>query len=186
MLTYDDCLGLSVLRSEEIAAIAKHEHVPEIIALEMGSCLCETPEGKQLIRRMIFDDIEDACRRGDTRTAGKLGLVLHRFIETHLDRHGSAEPCGQADTAAPWIRERVDAYLTAMLRHFGIDRASAQERFRPEMQMAEVCCAACTETERCGGFLAGHGGAEAPSAFCPNAPLFNELGLPGRRVQLAS
>src|ERR1700688_1011768 len=80
MMTYDDCLGLSVLRSEEIAAIAKHEHVPDIIALEMGSCLCETPEGKQLIRRMIFDDIEDACRRGDTRTAGKLGLVLHRFI----------------------------------------------------------------------------------------------------------
>src|SRR5271167_1108023 len=158
MLTYDDCLGLSMLGAEEIAAIAKHEHVPEIIALEMGSCLCETPEGKQLIQRMIFNDIEEACRRSDTRAAGKLGLVLHHFIETHLDRHGSAKPRGEADTIAPWIRERVDVYLTAMLRHFGVDRASAQERFRPEMQIAEVCCAACTETGHCGAFLAGHVG----------------------------
>jgi hypothetical protein len=33
MLTYDDCLALSGLTTEEVAAIAAHEHVPEIVAL---------------------------------------------------------------------------------------------------------------------------------------------------------
>jgi Family of unknown function (DUF6455) len=176
MLSYEDCLGLSGLTPEEIAAVAKHEHLPEIVALELGSSLFGTSEGKQLVRRMIVDDIEDACRRGDTRTAGKLGVVLHRFIETHLDRHGPAAHGLDPDAPmAPCVRERVDAYLTAMLGHFGIDRAAAREHFRPEMQVAEMCCAACTESSRCRRFLAGAAEAEPPSAFCPNAPLFDEL-----------
>jgi hypothetical protein len=199
MLSYDDCLGLSELTPEEIAAIAKHEYLPEIVALEMGWCLCGTPEGKRLIRCMILDDIEDARRRGDVQEAAALRLVLRHFDEAHPARQGVAEahrPAGGAQdasgaphedgdhlahalgldtTAAPWVRERVDAYLTAMLHHFGLDRASVQKRFRAEMRMAEIRCATCTETGRCRRFLAGAAGSEAPSAFCPNAPLFKEL-----------
>ena len=33
MLTYKDCLKLCGLTAEEIAAIARHEHLPEIVAL---------------------------------------------------------------------------------------------------------------------------------------------------------
>jgi hypothetical protein len=177
MLSYEDCVGLSELTAEEIAAIAQHEHLPEIVALEMGACLCGTPEGRQRIRRMIIEDSEEACRRGETRTAARLGLVLHHFIETHVDRQGAAEPWhpASATTAPPWVRERVDTSLAAMLRHFGIDRASARERFGSELQIAQMCCVACPETERCRRFLAGTPGAEAPSAFCPNAPLLDEL-----------
>ena len=209
MLSFDDCVGLSQLTTEEIAAIARHEHLPEIAALEMGWSLCGSPEGEQLIRRMILEDIEDARRRGEAQEAATLRLVLRHFEETHPDRQGSAEPCrlpggtrdasavrqedgdhvahalGLDTTTAPWVRERVDAYLTAMLRHFGLDRAAVQERFRAEMRMAEMRCASCTETGRCRRFLADAAEAEAPSAFCPNAPLLEELqrqALRSRRV----
>ncbi len=67
MLTYNDCLGLSALTQEEVAALAQIKHLPEVVALEMGWSLCRTSEGAQTIRRMILDDIEDACRRGDAR-----------------------------------------------------------------------------------------------------------------------
>lgn len=103
MLTYNDCLGMSELSQEQVAALARIKRLPEVVALEMGWSLCRTPEGKQTIRRMILDDAEAACRRGDAGTAARLGLVLHRF-------------------------------------------------------------------------LAGAEGAETPSAFCPNAPLFDALG----------
>jgi hypothetical protein len=137
MLSYDDCVGLSELTSEEIAAIAQHEHLPEIVALEMGFSLCESRQGKQLIRRMIVEDSEEACRRGDTRTAARLGLVLHHFLDTHSCRHERTEPCDQSGAVtSTQVRERADADLTTMLRHFGIDHRLAQQRFGPEMQIA--------------------------------------------------
>lgn len=60
MLTYQDCLGLSPLSEEEIAAIARHEHMPEIVALELGWALSETSEGRRQIQRMICENAEDA------------------------------------------------------------------------------------------------------------------------------
>ncbi|HNX49668.1 MAG TPA: hypothetical protein PKL08_05860 [Thermoanaerobaculaceae bacterium] len=39
MLTYEDCVGLTDLEEEEIEAISQHEHVPEMVAAELGCCL---------------------------------------------------------------------------------------------------------------------------------------------------
>ena len=64
MLTYSDCVGFSELTPEEIAVIAQHEHLPDIVALEMGVVLHGTAAGRQLIRRMIIETSEAACRRG--------------------------------------------------------------------------------------------------------------------------
>jgi hypothetical protein len=64
MLSYDDCVGLSELTPEEIAAIACRLHVPEIAAVGMGACLCQTPEGGQLLRRMSGRAVEEAPARG--------------------------------------------------------------------------------------------------------------------------
>jgi Family of unknown function (DUF6455) len=197
MLSFDDCVGLSQLTTEEIAAIARHEHLPEIAALEMGWSLCGSPEGEQLIRRMILEDIEDARRRGEAQEAATLRLVLRHFEETHPDRQPQRHlvPDGTRDassdaqedsgrlahmlgldtTTAPWLRERVAAYLTAMLCHFGLERASVEERFPSEMAVAEERCALCTETGRCRRFLADIVGADTSSTFCPNAPFFEEL-----------
>ena len=82
MLSCDDCLGFCELTPEEIAAIARHEHLPEIVALELGAHLCTTPEGKETLKRMILDDIEDAREQGDMKAATRLELALRHFVET--------------------------------------------------------------------------------------------------------
>ena len=45
MLSYNDCVALSELTPEEIVAIACRLHVPEIVAVQMGVCLLQTPNG---------------------------------------------------------------------------------------------------------------------------------------------
>lgn len=83
MLTYEDCLELSDLTEEEIEAIAQHEHLPEMAALELGSYLVHTPEGVPMIKRIILEDIEDANRRGHVEKVLQLKLVLKHFVDTH-------------------------------------------------------------------------------------------------------
>ncbi len=83
MLTIEDCLGLCRLTEDEVAAIAEHEHLPAILALEMGNYLCETAGGEVRIRRMIVDDIDAARRRGDLARVAKLKRTLQHFLDHH-------------------------------------------------------------------------------------------------------
>jgi hypothetical protein len=83
MLTFEDCLGIANLTHEEVDAIAEHEHLPEMVALELGRYLCETPEGERRLSRMILDDIEVARHKGDLAGAARLRMVLRRFVQTH-------------------------------------------------------------------------------------------------------
>ena len=83
MLTYQDCKGLCPLSDEEIRAIAHHEHVPEIIALELGNYLCETAEGEKRIRRIIVDDIEEAKALGNQERVDQLHQVLAHYLAIH-------------------------------------------------------------------------------------------------------
>ena len=86
MLTIEDCIGLSELTEEEILAIAQHEHIPEIAAVEMGNYLIQTASGEKRISAMIVDDIEAARREGDDRRVLRLKLCLKHFLEHHLAR----------------------------------------------------------------------------------------------------
>jgi len=83
MLTYQDCIGLSDLTEEEIKAIAEHEHVPDIVALEFGHYLIETEDGVPAIKAIIIDDIKHAEKNGDFNHVTKLKIVLKHFIDTH-------------------------------------------------------------------------------------------------------
>ncbi len=83
MLTYQDCKGLCPLSDEEIRAIAHHEHIPEIIALELGNYLCETADGEKRIKRIIIDDIDEAKAHGDEKRVAQLHHVLAHFIALH-------------------------------------------------------------------------------------------------------
>lgn len=83
MLTFQDCLSQCDLTEEEVLAIREHEHVPEIIALELGSYLIHGPDGVPRIKAMILDDIATAQDRGDYRHSAKLKLVLKHFVENH-------------------------------------------------------------------------------------------------------
>ncbi len=88
MLTYEDCVGLADLTEEEIDAIAEHEHLPEIVAAELGSYLVHGPDGVPKIKRIILDDIREAEKRGDRAHALKLKAVLKHFVETHPEHPG--------------------------------------------------------------------------------------------------
>lgn len=83
MLTIEDCIALSELTEQEILAIAEHEHIPEMVAAELGSYLVQTPTGEFRIGAMIRDDIEHAHRIGDYRRAALLRICLRHFLEHH-------------------------------------------------------------------------------------------------------
>jgi hypothetical protein len=85
MITIEDCLALSDLTEEEIDAIAEHEHLPAIIAAELGNYLAHLPGGIDHIRSMIRDDITAARLRGDQRHAFRLSLLLMHFCREHPD-----------------------------------------------------------------------------------------------------
>ena len=85
MLTFKDCLALCELSEEEVKAIAEHEHIPQLAALELGNYLIHTAEGVPVIRRMILDDIASAHARGDRLHALKLKVVLCQFVTNHED-----------------------------------------------------------------------------------------------------
>jgi hypothetical protein len=73
------------LTEEEVDAIAEHEHLPEILALELGNYMIHTSSGERRVSRMILEDIEEARQRGDLKHAAKLKLVLAHFAESHQD-----------------------------------------------------------------------------------------------------
>jgi hypothetical protein len=98
MLTLEDCIALSDLTEEEIDAIAEHEHLPEIIATELGCYLVHLPNGHRAIREIICDDIVQARRCGNYLHSAGLKLVLRHFIE-----HCRTDPalCADAARVAP-------------------------------------------------------------------------------------
>lgn len=86
MLTFEDCLAFCELSEDEIDAIAEHEHVPEMVAVELGSYLVEGSDGQLLIRQMIVEDILVARKKGNIAHAAHLKRTLRHFIETHPTR----------------------------------------------------------------------------------------------------
>ena len=83
MLTFEDCLGLSELTEDEILAIAEHENIPELAALEMGNYLIHTPSGEKKLKRIILEDIAAARKTGNIKHAATLKLVLRHYCQEH-------------------------------------------------------------------------------------------------------
>ncbi len=83
MLTLEDCIGLCGLSEEEILAIAEHEHIPEMAAVELANYLVQMPDGELFIKAMIRDDIIAATTCGNRHRALALKLVLRNYILQH-------------------------------------------------------------------------------------------------------
>lgn len=82
-LTFEDCLGLCDLSEAEIIAIAEHEHLPAMAALELGNYLVCTANGEQRLKAMIRDHIAAATSTGDRVRALALRAVLRDYILKH-------------------------------------------------------------------------------------------------------
>jgi hypothetical protein len=103
MLSLEDCLGLCDLSEEEVLAIAEHEHIPEMAALQLGNYLAHTPEGEMRIKAIIRDDIADARRRGDRSHELALKVLLRDFVLGHPhceERHRRRLDQGQSPAGA--------------------------------------------------------------------------------------
>lgn len=91
MLTFEDCLGFCQLSEEEVRAIAEHEHLPEIVALELGNYLMHGPDGELLVSHMFVEDVRAAERRGDLVHAASLKRCLRHFVGEHLAQQRAAQ-----------------------------------------------------------------------------------------------
>jgi hypothetical protein len=96
MLTMQDCIELSELTEEEILAIAEHEHIPEMLATELGNYLMQSPTGELRIKRMIVEDIEAARQAKDHSRVLRLKLCLRHFLEHHARRLPAAGEAGSS------------------------------------------------------------------------------------------
>ena len=85
MISLKDCIGMCGLDENEVAAIAEHEHIPEIAAAALASYLLNQPHGGEAIRTMIIDDIRKALDEGHIKHAAELFMALRHFLEQHPD-----------------------------------------------------------------------------------------------------
>lgn len=83
MLSLKDCLDFCDLDCREIEAIAEHEHVPLIVAMEMSSELVATEEGLRNMHTMMRDDIEHALEIGNLDHATELTATYLHFCKDH-------------------------------------------------------------------------------------------------------
>jgi hypothetical protein len=90
MLTYKDCVGLSDLEEQEIEAIAQHEHIPEIVAAELGCCLAHQEGGLMRVDGMIRDDMAMAHEHHHPRAEKHWQEVLEHFEAEHPELAAAA------------------------------------------------------------------------------------------------
>jgi hypothetical protein len=83
MISFEDCIALCGLTEEEVAAVAEHEHVPEIVAATLTRYLLDQARGPEEIRNMIVDDIRAALRAKQPQHAAELLSALRHFLREH-------------------------------------------------------------------------------------------------------
>lgn len=83
MIALEDCIALCGLTSEEVAALAEHEHISEMAAAAMADYLLHRDKGPHVVRAMIRDDIRAAIAKGDATHARALVAALAHFLREH-------------------------------------------------------------------------------------------------------
>jgi hypothetical protein len=83
MISLDDIEDMTSLTREEIAAIAEHEHLPDLNASTLGEYLLHIHKGPQQVQQMICEDIREALHRDDLDHARELFTTLRHFMTEH-------------------------------------------------------------------------------------------------------
>lgn len=104
MISLEDCIAMCGLSAAEVAAIAEHEHLPDIVAAELGSYLLHRAHGSEKIRRMLVDDIRASLAAGDNRHASLLVGALRHFLSQHPEA-SSAGADVETDQGTANVRE---------------------------------------------------------------------------------
>jgi hypothetical protein len=83
MISIDDCIALCGLDADEVAAIAEHEHIPDVAAAAFANYLLQQAGGAERIRTMMIDDIHKALDDGRIQHAAELFMALRHFLDQH-------------------------------------------------------------------------------------------------------
>jgi hypothetical protein len=83
MLTVQECVDMSELSNETIRAIAEHEHIPEVVAAEVGQELLKATGGIAEIHRILEENLELAVQAGEQEKINDRNRVLESFIATY-------------------------------------------------------------------------------------------------------
>lgn len=138
MLSLRDCLDLADLTEDEIAAIAQHENIPPIVALELGHHLLRTPEGAQRLRQIIVDDIAAAQARHSCHDCDRFSLTLAQYLKDHPQ-------CGKPESGrAPGLSELLAIGRAQQVAKGPKAAAAVDQRRLEDLQDArrrQECCA---------------------------------------------
>ena len=102
MISKEDCIAFTGLTSEEVDAIAEHEHLADIAAASLANLLLHEQHGAETIRAMMVDDIRAALAQGRKAHAAEVLAALRHFLHDHPEgRVGHAGPhgAGRGDNA---------------------------------------------------------------------------------------
>lgn len=86
IVTVQECVDMSELSNEAIRAIAEHEHIPEVVAAELGQELLKGAGGIAEIRRMLEKRLELAMQAGEQDKITDCRRVLRSFIASYCRR----------------------------------------------------------------------------------------------------
>jgi hypothetical protein len=83
IVTVQECVDMSELSNEAIRVIAEHEHMPEVVAAELGQELLKSTGGIAEIRRMLEKSVELAIQGGVEDKINDRKRVLRSFIASY-------------------------------------------------------------------------------------------------------
>jgi hypothetical protein len=83
MISIDGCIAMCGLDGDEVAAIAEHEHIPDVAAAAFANYLLQQAGGAERIRTMMIEDIHKALDGGRIRHAAELFMALRHFLDQH-------------------------------------------------------------------------------------------------------
>ena len=91
MINANDIIDMTDLTRQEVAAIAEHEHIPEMAAALRGEYELHLHHGAAYVQGMICDDIREALHKKNMIHAKELYATLHAFLAAHPEAvRGSA------------------------------------------------------------------------------------------------
>ncbi len=87
MISINECIAICDLDRSEIAAIADHEHIPEVAASALANYLLHHDGNETEIRKMMTDDLHAAIEDGRLQHASELFMALREFLEETRSVH---------------------------------------------------------------------------------------------------
>lgn len=87
MLTLQDCLELADLTEDELDAIAHHEHLPAIVAIEKAHAFLQQDWGAPAVRQMVIDEVHVCLKHHDPEKVAQALRTLDYVFQAHPGGH---------------------------------------------------------------------------------------------------